>query len=105
MVRPRGTWGSHLWAFMHTMTAISFENNAPYYTHYAEVLRNLHHVIPCKHCQEEYAKWALELDSIDLSESMSLFKWTVDIHNRVNQKLQKETWTYERALQEWSRPL
>jgi hypothetical protein len=40
-----------------------------------------------------------------MNERMVLFKWSVDLHNEVNQKLNKQTWTYEQAVDHWCNKL
>ena len=34
-------------------------------------------------------------------QNMILFKWSVELHNKVNHKLQKSQFTYQEALDKW----
>lgn len=47
---------------------------------------SLTHVLPCSTCREGYARIFEEIP-IDLSGTMALFIWTVNVHNAVNRKL------------------
>jgi hypothetical protein len=108
MFRPIHHWGRHLWAFIHTITIIDYEQpplgpgNKIYAIKIVENLKGLLYTIPCDHCKKMYKEELQILDTLDLNESNALFKWSVDLHNKVNQKLNKEIITYEKALEIWS---
>mgnify|MGYP003628185089 CR=1 FL=1 len=62
---------------------------------------------PCNDCNKdarEYVKTHSLLDPINDSDPLSLFNWTVDFHNFVNQKLKKKigSLTHETAKRMWS---
>ena len=105
--RPKHEWGAHLWAFIHTVTVVDFEDgkNRGFHEKAVEVLRGVQRVIPCEKCRAKYGDALAELDALDLSESMCLFRWSVDLHNAVNRKLGKTCLTYEEAVETWTKEL
>ena len=54
----------------------------------------------CLDCAKHYKDYLLNKPPILISKD-SLFKWTVDIHYSVNQRLNKETITYQQAYDIW----
>jgi FAD-linked sulfhydryl oxidase len=62
-------------------------------TRYAAFYASLQHVLPCEGCRKGY-QTILASDPTRFSPRImdsryALFKWTVDVHNRVNAKLGK----------------
>jgi len=100
--REKSNWGEHLWAFIHTVTIIDFENNEPHVQRVLDSLRAVPAVIPCCLCRTHYENAITNLN-INLNEPMCLFRWSVNFHNEVNAKLGKPLVTYEEALEKWSR--
>jgi hypothetical protein len=100
--RAKEHWGSHLWSFIHTITIIDFENSEIHNNKILPILNNLKDCIPCYHCKELFIFYLNKLDKLDLKDNMILFKWSVDLHNHVNKKLNKPEWTYETALDKWT---
>ena len=100
--RPRQHWGPILWTFIHTICVIDFENNEHYVTQTISNLQALGPVIPCHKCRGLYEEHLKKLESIDRKESMVLFRWSWELHNAVNVKLNKPEVTYERALSEYT---
>jgi hypothetical protein len=84
-------WGKHLWKSIHYIalgypeypTEIDVQNYMNFYS-------DLWKVIPCQKCAINYKKHLEELP-IDnfLQNKMSLFEWTVKLHNIVNKSLNK----------------
>lgn len=101
-IRPKNHWGPYLWGFIHTITIIDYQQNEPYVIKTIENLKGLINAIPCHKCIALYEEYLKKLDEIDTKESIVLFKWSVDLHNAVNRKHQKQEWTYEQALSQWS---
>lgn len=102
MYRPKDHWGPHLWGYIHTICIIDFENNSEYVEKTIRNLIELTHAIPCPKCIELYIDHLQKLDTIDKTESMVLFKWSVELHNAVNRKMRKSEMSYEDALKEWT---
>ena len=68
-------------------------------------LQSIFSILPCKNCSDTYKIWIDKLNNIDVNERMVLFKWSIDLHNEVNQKLNKNTWSYEQAVERWCNKL
>lgn len=119
--RPKYHWGTKLWEFIHVLTINSHPNKISYNenanvkhsqdvlkntieqnNNIKYVLKNLTEIIPCNICKETYIQHLEYLDNIDMSEQMSFFYWTVDLHNAVNAKLNIPTITYDEALELWT---
>ena len=103
--RPKNSWGPVIWNFIHTISIIDFVDNEMYVNEIKKYLQSVFNILPCKHCCDTYKIWIDKLDTIDINERMVLFKWSVDLHNEVNQKLNKETWSYEQAVEYWCNKL
>jgi hypothetical protein len=88
--QPKQHWGNHLWGFIHTISLASNPKSI-------EVLRYLTNVIPCEVCKEMYLDNLKLLDTVDLNKKLALFYWSVDLHNKVNTKLNKIQLTYSEA--------
>lgn len=87
-------WGPSMW-FMFHLIAATFPD-APTPTdkaNYAAFYKSLQHVLPCVGCRQGYAviltSEPTKLGPRVFTSRESLFKWTVDAHNRVNAKLRK----------------
>jgi hypothetical protein len=96
-------WGKHLWFSIHFI-AMAYPRNPSYEQreNYKQFYENLWKVIPCKKCSVHYKRHLKELPleggSTDfLENNKSLFKWTVNIHNIVNESLGKPQMTLEEA--------
>jgi hypothetical protein len=97
--RCKNNWGIHIWNYIHTITIIDFadENDNLQHSNIAyNILINLK--FSCKKCQKEYEEELKNIDINLLSKSMYLFKWSWDLHNKINNKLNKKIITYEEAL-------
>jgi hypothetical protein len=99
MYRCKYNWGTHIWNYIHTITIIDFvsEEDNLYHSNIAyNILINLK--FSCKKCQKEYEEELQKIDINLLSQSMYLFKWSWNLHNKINNKLNKKNITYEEAL-------
>ena len=101
---PKDHWGNYLWGFIHTITIIDYndEDNEKENRNAIGILKELKDCIPCPKCRDTYKVMLEKLDDIDLQRPMILFFWSVDLHNIVNNKLNKQSWSYEKALLKWS---
>lgn len=87
-------WGPALWHFIHTTCLIyPAEPTEKDKKRYSFFFRNLKHIIPCPFCQTHYKenikKFPPKLESRD-----SLFKWSIDFHNLVNEATGKKKLDY-----------
>lgn len=101
--REKNHWGNYLWAYIHTITIVDFENNENYNKNIKKSLLTLQ--TPCHHCNKFYNEYLEKLDTLDLTKSMVLFYWSVDLHNQVNKKLNKPEFSYEEALNKWCKKI
>jgi hypothetical protein len=98
LTNPNGydptVWGPHMWFVFHLAAATypdppSAADKANYQAFYG----SLQNVLPCPGCREGYkviiSSEPTKLGSRVFASRASLFKWTVDVHNRVNAKLGK----------------
>lgn len=98
-------WGKYLWTSIHIIALGYPDSPTPDdKQNYKQFYINLWKVIPCFKCAQNYQRHLDELP-IDgqLSNNMSLFKWTVDMHNIVNKELGKRQWTHDEALEKFKR--
>jgi hypothetical protein len=90
-------WGSKLWFFIHTI-ALNFPDNPTYQDikNYESFFDNLKYIIPCEACRMHYIQRQNNNPvSKYLTDSNTLFKYTVDLHNEVNKSLDKRIFSYD----------
>ncbi len=98
--RAKYQWGTHLWYYIHTITIIDFvdsKDNLYHNTIAYNVLKELK--FPCKKCQIEYDNEFKNIDINLLDNPMYLFKWSWELHNKINKKLNKDFLSFDDALQ------
>jgi hypothetical protein len=102
-LRSKHHWGSHLWGFIHTITIVDYNNkdNKKTNEHILNILYSLTNILPCPTCANGYKNFLERLTYLDLSQPMVLFYWSVDLHNYVNSKLNKQQLTYDQAISKW----
>jgi hypothetical protein len=67
-------------------------------TNYRAFFQALGPVLPCKKCSINYQRHLLELPIEPyLTNTNTLFEWTVKLHNIVNRENHKPEWTVEQA--------
>lgn len=95
-------WGPHLWSYMHYAAANYPDKPTPKEIHaMMDWLCALPVTIPCDSCKSHYAKYIERHKPIlhDICSSRdSLFKFLVDIHNKVNKRNNKPEMTYDQAV-------
>ena len=96
--REKSHWGKHLWAFIHTISIIDFEDNLRFNEDRAQILRTLQYCFPCHKCKDHYVEFLAKLESLDMTQSMVLFYWSVDLHNSINKKHNKPEWSYQEEI-------
>lgn len=94
-------WGKHGWALIHYV-ALGYPDNPSMIdiTNYKNWYINIGNVLPCETCKKHYNN-LISLNPPNTSNRDSLFKWTVDIHNNVNKKLDKPIILYQDAIDIW----
>ena len=93
-------WGKHLWKSIHYI-ALGYPDfpTQDQAKAYKDFYTSLYQVIPCTKCAVNYQKHIQELP-IDnyLTNKLTLFEYTVKLHNIVNKSLNKPEWTTIQAL-------
>lgn len=97
---PPSVWGPFFWHTIH-IVALGYPKN-PTYTDKKcakEFYESLAFLIPCSICREHYKEY-LQATPIStfLDSRTDLIKWTIQVHNKVNQLLGKPEWTLEEVL-------
>jgi hypothetical protein len=87
-------WGPAAWRLIHLAAAAYPENPTKEIRRQYELFfRALEHVLPCAGCRAGYRQLidgAVPLTKAVFANRLSLFEWTVQLHNAVNAKLGKE---------------
>lgn len=93
-------WGKHLWTSVHFIALGYPKNPTPEEVqYYYDFFTNLWKVIPCYKCSVNYKRHLQELPIEPyLKTKMSLFEWTVKVHNIVNKELGKQEMSLADAL-------
>ena len=96
-------WGKYVWTSLHII-ALGYPDKPTTddKINYKQFYTNMWKVIPCFKCSQNYQRHLTEhpIDNY-LTDNMSLFKWTVTLHNIVNKELGKKEWTHDEALEKF----
>lgn len=93
-------WGPSGWNFIHYV-ALGYPDNPTEddKLHYKTFYESLGHVLPCQGCATHYKDTVSQFPLTQSLESRDdLLRWTFDIHNLVNARLEKPQLSYEDAL-------
>jgi hypothetical protein len=98
-------WGPHCWKFMHYLT-MSYPDE-PTQMDKDKIKRfflAIGDIIPCENCRVHFA---LNLKNSPLTDKVlesryNLINWLKDIHNEVNSRNGKKTYTYDDIINEYS---
>ena len=108
VIQSKYHWGKFLWEYIHTICIIDNINksvNLQISKNTIELLKHISNSIPCESCKNEFKNALVSLnlsETIDLSQSMELFKWSVDEHNKINRKNGIKDFPYTEALKKYS---
>lgn len=91
-------WGREAWIFIHyvALSYIPSEENEKKYLVFFESLPN---ILPCPVCGNHFLE-NMKKNPPKLNSSKELFRWTVDMHNLVNEKNGKKKISYSAAYNE-----
>lgn len=94
-------WGPAGWHFIHA-TVLTFPQNPTeeQVRDYKEYFNALSNILPCELCREEFKKKLNEAPP-PYDNADHMFRWTVDLHNQVNQENGKPKLSYEQAQKEF----
>ena len=90
-------WGPHGWQFLHSIT-LAYPDNPTLEdkNNHAQFFNGIQNILPCQRCRDHYTLSLQELPvEQHLENKESLFRWLVDIHNRVNVKNNKREYSYD----------
>lgn len=92
-------WGPAGWKFLHSLTFAYPNTPTLEQQRSADVFfASLAHLLPCDACQEHYQEEIVQRPA-DTRSQATLSAWLVDLHNRVNARLNKATFSYAQAAQ------
>ena len=85
-------WGPHIWYLIHAVAYYSsneyFQNNNNIYFLFYDSLKKL---IPCPICRSHFNKLMKKKDIYNCKTIDNLIQWTINQHNKVNDRLKKNT--------------
>ncbi len=94
-------WGPNFWQVIHSIAYVynPKKDKEAYYKFFS----NLGDILPCHECRIHYKENFNELEfKIALDSTEGLFRWTYDLHNKVNVQLGVKKWpTYEEVLKKY----
>lgn len=93
-------WGAHTWKALHYI-AIGYPQkpSAIDKINYSDFFMSLHKVLPCMSCADHYKAMIEKFPPTKfMSNPDDLFQWTVDIHNKVNERLGYPKLSLEQAV-------
>lgn len=82
-------WSHSVWVLLH---AFALSCNEDKYEEWLENMKDIHNLIVCGLCWNDYKKFVTKYEETNpnyMKDSINAFKFTVDIHNHVNEKLGK----------------
>lgn len=92
-------WYTCFWNFLHTV-AFNIDN----IPHIKLLLESLTNLIPCEKCRNKYIDF-MQKNSIEEyfhRPPYGFFRWTVELHNEVNNSMHKPLMSFEEALVVWA---
>lgn len=102
---PPSMWGPFFWNTMHII-ALGYSSTPTYGDKKAakEFFESLLFLIPCPICKKHYTDFLQEMPITPFLDNRSnLFKWTVMLHNKVNQTLGKPQFTESDSINYYKR--
>jgi len=91
---PPEIWGPNLWGTLHLLCLTG--------TITSNFVQEFASVIPCPMCADHFSDLLKEIPLPDSNDPLVLFRWSVNIHNRVNSRIGKPTLDPEQAMKKWS---
>jgi Erv1 / Alr family len=102
---PPSSWGPFFWHTMH-IVALGYPVKATYGHKKAakDFFESLTFLIPCPICRDHYAEFLQKMPiSPFLDRRDDLFKWTVELHNNVNETLGKPKYSEVESINFYAR--
>ena len=102
---PPDVWGPFFWHTMH-IVALGYPVSPTYSDKKAakEFYDSLQVLIPCPTCRNHYTSHLAKIPiGPSLDSRKDLFRWTIDLHNEVNEMLGKRKYTETEVIQYYTR--
>ena len=94
-------WGPHAWQFLHSIT-LSYPDNPTLEdkNNHAQFFNSIQNILPCQKCKDHYTQnlHAFPVEQ-HLDNKESLFRWSIDLHNRVNVMNNKREYSYDEVTE------
>lgn len=90
-------WGPNLWGTIHLLCLAG--------TATTEFIYAFAEVIPCPRCASHFKELINEVPFPNGAEPLELFKWSVSIHNMVNERIGKPIVSVNDAIAIWTAPV
>jgi len=87
-------WGPNLWGTLHLLCLTG--------TITPNFVQEFASVIPCPMCAGHFAELLKENPLPESDDPLVLFRWSVHVHNLVNSRLGKPTFSPEQAIARWT---
>jgi hypothetical protein len=94
-------WGPHGWKFIHYVAlAYPAKPTSEQKNEYKVFFESIQNILPCGMCSYNYKKHLKELPIDDkvLENNITLLKWTIDMHNKVNVQNGKREYNSEEVV-------
>lgn len=102
---PPEVWGPFFWHTIH-IVALGYPQEPNYSDKKAikEFFESLQHLIPCPICRQHYTSHLAKMPiSASIDSRSDLFRWTIELHNEVNEMLGKRKYTETEVIQYYTR--
>jgi len=102
---PPEVWGPFFWHTIH-IAALGYPQEPSYSDKKAakEFFESLQYLIPCPICKQHYVSHLSKMPvGPSLDDRKDLFRWTINLHNDVNEMLGKRKYTETEVIQYYTR--
>ena len=102
---PPEVWGPFFWHTIH-IVALGYPSEPTYSDKKAakDFFESLQSLVPCPICRTHYISHLAKIPiGPSLDSRKELFRWTIDLHNEVNQMLGKRKYTETEVIQYYTR--
>jgi hypothetical protein len=94
-------WGPSLWKALHVAAVCSTSRTSSHM--WANLLHALRESIPCPDCSAHYNAWynsnpLRPMSLLPIRKPVSVALWLHDLHNDVNRRTGKPTWSYAQSV-------
>lgn len=100
-VAPKHMWHQAFWTFLHTITMWMDRDGGRTAAEARAFADGLTVGIPCPECLKEWRECLAECPPPDDCQRGGLFRWGVDLHNRVNARLRRPCVGMDQAYALW----